>query len=856
MTRKLLLAVSILVLGGLPTEAAGQGDPQTRIVKPARQYPAGAVQRFILGGGYRELWDIEIEVEVLDLAQHGGGLTPLERGGGQQTQSLRFQGGDGLIYNFRSVDKNARQGVDPVLQGSLAADILQDQISSLFPLSAMVVAPLLDAVGTYHPGPELRVMPDDPALGPFREEFAGVLGWIELRPDEGSDDEPGFAGSTRVIGSPTLYERLEEEPDNFVDARAFLKARYLDFLVGDWDRHPDQWRWAGFPGVVGGRNSTVFQPVPRDRDWALARIDGVVGFAAGLAYPQYVGFSKDYPSPRSASWNGRGLDRLLLNSLDRDDYLEVAAEVVELLTDSVIRGAVERLPESYLRLEGPRLLQNLLHRRATLPDFATEYYALHAQAPDVDATDDAEYILIERLGASDTRVTIYDLQDDIPRPEPYFERTFRGGETEEVRLYLHGGDDRIVVRGDTNSEIEVHIVGGGGDDTLVDQSTGRRIHFHDHRGDNRIEPAAGTQIDMREYDAPEDEEAELHGARPLDWGNVLLPVPGVSFAQDEGLILSLGLQRTSYGFRRHPWASRTTATAEIATGTGKPSFELRYESRYSIPGLVADTRVFFDAARFDRFYGFGNETTAPGDDDLFEAETEEVGIESALVREWPNGLSLAASAAWRHWSAQAGQGTLVDQVRPYGYGDFQQISLSTRFVLDRTDAHFRPRRGVRVEASATWTPEGLDAESSYTRVTGALLGYLPLPTPLSPVLAIRARAEQLIGDYPYLAAASIGGARSFRGLPNQRYSGDASLAISTEIRAELGEFLVLFPGELGVLGLMDVGRVFMDGEVSERWHRSVGGGIWITLVDAYSASLVAAKGPEETGFYFKFGMPF
>ncbi len=853
---RLRLAVLILILSTVPAEAAAQSPARTVMVKPARQYPASSVQRFLLGEGYRELWDLEIEVEVLDLEQYGGGLTPLERGGGQQTQSLRFQGGDGLVYNFRSVDKNARQGVDPILRGSLAADILQDQISSLFPLSAMVVSPLLDAVGLYHPQPELRVMPDDPALGPFREEFAGVLGWIELRPDEGEDDTAGFAGSERVVGSPTLFDRLEEEPNDFVDARAFLKARYLDFLVGDWDRHPDQWRWAGFPEVVAGRNSTVFQPVPRDRDWALARIDGVVGFAAGLAYPQYVGFSRDFPAPREASWNGRGLDRRLLTGLTREDYIEVAEEIVAQLSDSIIRDAVERLPESYLRLEGEELLRNLLHRRRTLPAFAEEYFALHANTPDVDATDQAEYFLIERLGDADTRVVIYDLQDDVPRPEPYFERTFRGEETEELRLYLHGGDDWVLVRGDANDVIELHIVGGGGDDTFVDQTTGRRVHFHDHRGDNRFEPSVHTQIDTRDYDPPEDGEAELHGARPLDWGHLVLPVPGVSFAQDEGLVLTMGIEWTSFGFRRHPWASRTTATAGIATGTGKPSFELRYQSRYSIQGLVADTRIFFDGARFDRFYGFGNETLAPGDDDLFEAETEEVGVESALVREWPGGISLSASASYRHWSAQAGQETLVDQLRPYGYGDFQQLSVGTRVSLDRRDAVFRPRRGFQLEAAAIWTPQALDAESSYTRVSGVLHGYLPLPVPLNPVLAMRVRGEQIFGNYPYLAAASIGGSSSLRGLRNQRYTGDASLTVSSEIRAEIGEFLVLFPGELGVLGLVDHGRVFVDGETSDRWHRSIGGGIWISLVDAYSASLVVARGPEETGLYFRFGVPF
>ena len=151
--------------------------------------------------------------------------------------------------------------------------MLQDQIAALFPLSAMVVAPLLDAADVLHADPTLVVMPSDAALGEFQDEFGGLLGWIEVRPDEGPDGEPGFAGSTRVAGSDSFREHLEESPDERVDALGYLRARLMDLFVGDWDRHPDQWRWAAFEDEGGG---TLWRPIPRDRDWALSHIDGLI----------------------------------------------------------------------------------------------------------------------------------------------------------------------------------------------------------------------------------------------------------------------------------------------------------------------------------------------------------------------------------------------------------------------------------------------------------------------------------------------------------------------------------------------------------------------------------------------------
>ncbi|NNM34676.1 MAG: hypothetical protein HKO53_16470, partial [Gemmatimonadetes bacterium] len=233
--------------------------PDTVTTTPSGRYPANGLHRLLLGDLNRDLWAVPVSAPVLDLRRFAGGLSPLRRGGGLQTQSLRLRGQDGQTYNFRSIDKDATRGLDPMLQNSLPARVLQDQIGALFPLSAMVVAPLLEAAGVLHPNPRLVVLPDDPLLGDFREEFGGLLGWLEVRPDEGPDGEPGFAGSTRIVGSPRLLERLEESPLEQVDAQAYLRARLLDVFVGDWDRHPDQWRWASFE-----RGDTVsWYPIPR-----------------------------------------------------------------------------------------------------------------------------------------------------------------------------------------------------------------------------------------------------------------------------------------------------------------------------------------------------------------------------------------------------------------------------------------------------------------------------------------------------------------------------------------------------------------------------------------------------------------
>src|SRR5438876_10669420 len=98
-----------LALAPLPAAAQSQrslGTDSVTVV-PGKDYAASGGHRFFFGSHYRDLWTTPIRVPVLSLRSFAGGLTPLRKGGGQQTKSLRFKGANGREYAFRSVSKNA-----------------------------------------------------------------------------------------------------------------------------------------------------------------------------------------------------------------------------------------------------------------------------------------------------------------------------------------------------------------------------------------------------------------------------------------------------------------------------------------------------------------------------------------------------------------------------------------------------------------------------------------------------------------------------------------------------------------------------------------------------------------------------
>jgi hypothetical protein len=254
------LAFLTTTVAGAQARPGGVAADSANVVADSAFARAG-LGRWLLGSTYRDLWTAPMRVEVLDLGRFAGGLTPLELGGRMQTRSIRFRGADGHEYQFRLVQKHLNPERWKGFEGSLAGRVARDQLSALHPTGALVVPALLEAAGVPHTRPLLRVMPDDPRLGEFRQEFANQLGMLEMRVD-GTTAGAALMRATRVEDTEDLFEELGKNPGVRVDTRMFLTVRLIDLMIGDWDRHEDQYHWA----LVKSAGTLRWRPIPRDRD--------------------------------------------------------------------------------------------------------------------------------------------------------------------------------------------------------------------------------------------------------------------------------------------------------------------------------------------------------------------------------------------------------------------------------------------------------------------------------------------------------------------------------------------------------------------------------------------------------------
>ena len=188
-----------------------------------------------MGENYRQEWKTPIRVPVINMATEGGGLTPVKRGGGKQTRSLRVKDASGKEYNFRSIKKFITSKTLPAdLQSEAAEDIVADGISASYPYAALSMPVLAEAAGIPYLQVKLVFIPDDPRLEEHRKDFGNLLAYLEEKiPDSVKKDHD----------TEDVVKKLKEDNDNSVDQQALLRARILDMFVMDFDRHEGQWEW-------------------------------------------------------------------------------------------------------------------------------------------------------------------------------------------------------------------------------------------------------------------------------------------------------------------------------------------------------------------------------------------------------------------------------------------------------------------------------------------------------------------------------------------------------------------------------------------------------------------------------------
>jgi len=166
---------------------------------------------------------------------------------------------------------------------------------------------------------------------------------------------------------------------------------------------------------------------------------------------------------------------------------------------------------------------------------------------------------------------------------------------------------------------------------------------------------------------------------------------------------------------------------------------------------------------------------------------------------------------------------------------------------DTRDSFINPSRGLVLQGEAEIVPDTSLSNVAFTRLSIWLHHYYTLFYPKT-VMAIRLGLQSLSGeDLPVQVLLPIGGNRTLRGFPQDRFLGKTSAVFNAELRFPLYWRLG------GVIGF-DAGKVWDSPNKIDlcRWATNPTVGLRLYM-DTFVIRADIGFGKDTTGFYFNFG---
>ena len=807
----------------------------------AGDYSIPGILKGILGERYRAIWTGSVDVPIIDLSQTAGGLTPIKKGGGFQTTSLRMRGADGDQYVLRSIDKDASAVLPNYLRDTLVDDYVEDQTSAMHPFGAFVIPPLADAAGIYHTEPKLVMIPDDEQLGIYRKDMAGRLALFETRPNNEQRDEARFGRPEDIISSTRLFEKVRERNDHQVDARFFARSRLFDMVVGDWDRHQDQWRWAVFepfevfPELEGAerKQGKIYRPIPRDRDFVFFKPEGLisnVAQAVGGPRLRLSTFGPDIKHLKGLNLSASNLDKQFLASLSREDWLTIANDVQSGLTDEVIEMAINTLPEEAFKVSGEKIIDHLKRRRDQLQEAAEAYYLMLAKKAEVVGSDENEEFYIRRLDADRTEVRVFKRSVLGVRERELFNRTFTGSETDEIHLYGLNGVDRFVFDNQAKNNITIRVVGGYGVDDYDESGIeGLKTVIYDTPGSNGFNTLVSTKIKLSTQPRKNIYTSTRFGRGPV------LPAFGYRLNSEDGLFLGSGVNIMHRGFLNDRFRSLHKVLFRQSLFTR--AYIASYDGLYPEVAGVWDGGLqlnYLNNNNIRNYYGLGNETDGSNDNRRrFRALYNQFTMDATLKRRFTFFQSVSVGVRLEYTDVNPlPEGPFPDSEDTgflvKDFDDKMFIGAQATYSIDGTDTLTVTRSGARWHNSIGFHQGIHNTDNRFMTLSTELTYFYPFVASGDLALGFRIGANRHFGDFEFYQANFISGRQNVRGYVKNRFAGHSNVYNNIEFRARLFDVnAYVLTSEVGVLGFFDYGRVWAEGETSNRWHSGYGGGLWV-----------------------------
>lgn len=811
----------------------------------------GKFARLWTGENYRKAWAAPVELPVIRLSEINGGLWPVKLGGGFQSTSLRLADAAGKEYNLRSVNKTPDKVVPQPFRGTFVRELLDDATSAQHPYSALMVPPVADAVGVPVARPVIGVVAPDTALGAYEKLFAGKINLLEAREPLGNTDN-----------SVKAMKKLQDDNDNSYDALNFMKARMIDLLFADWDRHGDQWR---FYDEQKGKHK-YYIAIPRDRDMVLNVTEGVLPFLLKhfFVMPRVYGFRKNLlPGSNYYLYKSSFLNAHPASQINYSLWMATAQAFQDSLTDAVLKKSVATLPRGLDIAKETQILNDLEARRDNIPEAMDKYYRFSNRIVDIHLSDKNEFVnILPASTGNGIQIIIRKIGKRGHIEDTIANKIYLQKWTKEIRLYLAKGQDSVQIN--NPSGIRLRLIGGKGAKSYLVLNSRKRIRIYDHKPEDYYGQTGKIKKHIRSDSANT-------AFVPVNLYNTFMPLVTGAINADDGILLGLGIQFTQqHSFRKTPYKAIHKLTLAHSFSTN--AYNLKYKGTWRQVAGKADLMVTGDIKapeNTQNFYGVGNETPfykTEGYKRFYRTRFNLFTLATALRWQDEKGsrFSIGPIAQYYRMDATDNTGRFIEETAMFHSFDSAVINkekwhlgLMAEYELDRRNNHVLPTYGQYTDVRISGYT-GLNHYSrSFVQMSAEWAFYKNLNDKQSVVLSDRIGGTATLGHPAFYQYAYLGGQGNLLGYRKYRFAGLQAVYNNLELRVALADFgNYILKGQIGLNGFYDIGRVWRPGENSQKWHQGLGGGIYFAPAGLAVFRFDLGYSPEGWYPYFTFGFRF
>ena len=838
----------------------------TSSIYTAKQTKKSGFYKFFFGNHYRKYYSLPIEATTTTIDTLFGGLQPRPSVGGHQSNALQLINKDGKEYLMRAMKKSTtrflqsvafkNQFIQDEFEDTYAEDLLSDFYTTAHPYTPFAVGNLAAKIGVAHTNPVLYYVPKHKALKNFNADFGNELYLIEEQPSNSQIAVKSFGNPTAIISTEEVMKNLHKDEKYTVDESAYIKARLFDILIGDWDRHEDQWRWGEYH--VGQK--IIYKPIPRDRDQAFTKYDGALLFIlmkkAQLRNMQP--FREKISNVKLMNREPYPLDLAFIKTAGENEWIKQARYIQDNLSDADIDGAFTNLPKEVQDETIQDIKRKLKLRRNELHRSALQYYTVLQQTVLIVGTDQKDKFIIQNKEKNKLEIQVYRVKSS--GDELQYIKSFTAKKTKKIWIYGLDDDDIFEVNGTSTSGIKIRLIGGQNQDSyLVENGSG--IKIHDFKSKNNTY----TLDSKSKVLLSDDYETSLYDYKKPKY-NSFSSLPNIGFNPDDGIKLGIVTGYVVNDFKQNPYTQKHSLKANYFFAT--KGYEIIYNANF--PRLFGkwdlDFESQFTSPNFTiNYFGYGNETV--NNDNTFGMDFNRVRIR--MLKVMPSvkkvgkyGSTIHFQTSFERITVEETRNRFVDistKINPAVFQNQQFAGATLKYSFENYDVPSFPTMGMGFSIAGTWKMNLEDVKRNFPAIESKLNFNHKIDAEGKLVLASIMRAKIVLNNnFDFYQGANLGGDYDLRGYRNERFLGNQSFYQSSDVRWNLGKIKrSILPMTYGILGGFDYGRVWQKGENSEKWHQSFGGGLWLNGLNALTARLTYFKSAgEEARIAFGLGFGF